>query len=295
MRIVFELFVTKIFNSIRMRKLMVSILLLAATVGSAQKMTCCTASASSNGMRAMADDPDFVATHEAPLPFNYTGQAGKMITFSTPDGKTGSAYEVLASAPTNNFLIITHEWWGLNNYIKQRADELQKTLGNVNVIAVDMYDGKVASTPDSAAKYMKAATNDRIMNILKGAIAFTGKDARIFSLGWCFGGGYALQVAILAGKQAAGCVMYYGMPESDMAKLKSLNCDVLGLFASKDKWINPDMVKTFQANMEKAGKKLTVKEYNADHAFANPSNPHFDKASAEDANKMAVEFIKPRL
>lgn len=274
---------------------MVSILLLAATVGSAQKMTCCTASASSNGMRAMADDPDFVATHEAPLPFNYTGQAGKMITFSTPDGKTGSAYEVLASAPTNNFLIITHEWWGLNNYIKQRADELQKTLGNVNVIAVDMYDGKVASTPDSAAKYMKAATNDRIMNILKGAIAFTGKDARIFSLGWCFGGGYALQVAILAGKQAAGCVMYYGMPETDMAKLKSLNCDVLGLFGTQDKWINPDVVKTFQANMEKAGKKLTVKEYNADHAFANPSNPHFDKASAEDANKMAVEFIKPRL
>lgn len=295
MRIIFELFVTKIFNSIRMRKLMVSILLLAATVGSAQKMTCCTASASSNGMRAMADDPDFVATHEAPLPFNYTVQAGKMITFSTPDGKTGSAYEVLASAPTNNFLIITHEWWGLNNYIKQRADELQKTLANVNVIAVDMYDGKVASTPDSAAKYMKAATNDRIMNILKGAIAFTGKDARIFSLGWCFGGGYALQVAILAGKQAAGCVMYYGMPESDMAKLKSLNCDVLGLFASKDKWINPDMVKTFQANMEKAGKKLTMKEYNADHAFANPSNPHFDKAAAEDANKMAVEFIKKRL
>jgi carboxymethylenebutenolidase len=275
-----------------MKKLIFPILLFAATIGSAQKMTCCTASA--NGMRAIADDPDFVATHEAPLPFNYTDQAGKMISFSTPDGKTGSAYEVLASAPTNNFLIITHEWWGLNNYIKQRADELQKTLG-VNVIAVDMYDGKVASTPDSAGKYMKATTNDRILNILQGAITFAGSNARIFSLGWCFGGGYALQTAILAGKQAAGCVMYYGMPETDMAKLKSLNCDVLGLFATQDKWINPNMVKTFQSNMEKAGKKVTVKEYNADHAFANPSNPHFDKTSAEDANKMAVEFIKKKL
>lgn len=278
-----------------MKKLIMPILLLAATVGSAQKMTCCAASANTSGMRAMADDPDFVATHEAPLPFNYTDQAGKMITFSTPDGKTGSAYEVLAPSPTNNLLVITHEWWGLNDYIKQRADELQKTLGNVNVIAVDMYDGKVASTPDSAAKYMKAVTDDRIMNILKGAIAFAGKDARIFSLGWCFGGGYALQTAILAGKQGAGCVMYYGMPESDVAKLKSLNCDVLGLFGNQDKWINPDMVKTFQSNMEKAGKKVTVKEYNADHAFANPSNPHFNKASAEDANKMAVLFIKARL
>ena len=275
-----------------MKRLILPILLLAATLSSAQKMTCCTASAT--GMRAMADDPDFVATHEAPLPFNYTDQAGKMITFSTPDGKTGSAYEVLASAPTNNFLIITHEWWGLNNYIKQRADELEKTLG-VNVIAVDMYDGKVASTPDSAGKYMKEATNDRVLNILQGAITFSGSNARIFSLGWCFGGGYALQTAILAGKQAAGCVMYYGMPETDMTKLKSLNCDVLGLFGNQDKWINPEVVKTFQTNMANSGKGLTVKEYNADHAFANPSNPHFDKTSAEDANKMAVEFIKKKL
>ena len=89
--------------------------------------------------------------------------------------------------------------------------------------------------------------------------------------------------------------MYYGMPETDMAKLKSLHCDVLGLFANMDKWINPEVVKTFQDNMEKAGKKLIVKSYNADHAFANPSNPKYDKASAEDANQAAVKFIKAKL
>jgi carboxymethylenebutenolidase len=276
-----------------MKKIILPILLLATTLASAQKMSCC--SGPSNDMRAMANDPQFVATHQAPLPFNYTDQAGKMITFSTPDGKTSSAYEVLSPSPTKNFLIITHEWWGLNDYIKQRADELQKTLGNINVIAVDMYDGKIASSPDSAGKYMKAASNDRIMSILNGAIAYAGKDARIFSLGWCFGGGYALQTAIAAGQQAAGCVMYYGMPETDMAKLKSLHCDVLGLFANMDKWINPEVVKTFQDNMEKAGKKLIVKSYNADHAFANPSNPKYDKASAEDANQAAVKFIKAKL
>lgn len=276
-----------------MRKLILPIFLLASTLTYAQTMNCC--SGPCNDMRTMANDPQFISAHEAPLPFDYTGQAGKMITFSTPDGKTGSAYEVLSATPTNNFLIITHEWWGLNDYIKQRADELQKELGNINIIAVDMYDGKVASTADSATKYMKATTNARILNILKGAITFAGPNARIFSLGWCFGGGYSLQAAILAGKQGAGCVMYYGMPETDMGKLKSLHGDVLGLFATQDKWISPFVVQTFQANMKKAGKKLTVKSYNADHAFANPSNPHYDKISAEDANQLAVEFIKKRL
>ncbi len=276
-----------------MKKLLLPILLFAAYTGFSQPL-CCSKSPV-QGMRAMADDPAFIAAHEAPLPFNYTAQAGKMISFSTPDGKKGWAYEVMASKPTKNYLIVTHEWWGLNDYIKQRADELQKTLGNVNIIAIDMYDGKVAASPDSAGKYMRSATNDRVMSIIKGAITYAGGDARIFSLGWCFGGGYALQIAIAAGKQGAGCVMYYGMPETDMSKLQTLNCDVLGLFANMDKWINPDVVKTFQGNMEKAGKKLIVKSYTADHAFANPSNPKYDKVSAEDANKTAIAFIKDRL
>jgi carboxymethylenebutenolidase len=276
-----------------MKKYFLPLMLFVASAISAQKMSCC--SGPSADMRVFADDPSFVASHLAPLPFKYLDQAGKMVTFPTADGKTGSAYEVLASKPTKNFLIITHEWWGLNDYIKEKADELQKILGNVNVIAIDMYDGKVASTPDSAKIYMQSATNDRIMSIINGAIAFAGKDARIFSLGWCFGGGYALKTAIAAGKQGAGCVMYYGMPETDMTKLKSLHCEVLGLFASQDKWINADVVKTFQSNMTKAGKKLTVKTYNADHGFANPSNPKYDKESTVDANKMAYEFLMDKL
>jgi carboxymethylenebutenolidase len=278
-----------------MKKIILPLLLLLITaLGYSQQRSCCSKS-SSVGMRALADDSEFVATHEAPLPFNYTEQAGKMISFPTVDGKTGSAYEVLSPTPTKNYLIITHEWWGLNDYIKQRADELQKLLGNVNIIAVDMYDGKVASNPDSAGKYMKATDNTRIINILKGAITFAGSDARIFSLGWCFGGGYALQAAIASGKQAAGCVMYYGMPETDMSKLKSLNCDVLGLFAAQDKWINADVVKTFQDNMQKAGKKLAVKTYDADHGFANPSNPKYNKEASTEANNSAIAFLKARL
>jgi len=276
-----------------MRILLVSIFALMTSALLGQPMACCSKPAD-NGMVAMASDPAFIAAHPSPQPFNYTDQAGKMITFYTPDGKTGSAYAVMASVKTNNYLIVTHEWWGLNDYIKQRADEYSKIFGNVNVIAIDMYDGKVTANPDSAGKLVKQASDERIKNIIKGLIAHVGPKARIITIGWCFGGGYSLQAAILAGKQAIGCVMYYGMPEKDTTVLKKLNCEVLGLFAKQDGWITPDVVKTFQDNMKAAGKVVTVKEYDAKHAFANPSNGNtaYDKASADDANATAEAFIK---
>jgi carboxymethylenebutenolidase len=89
--------------------------------------------------------------------------------------------------------------------------------------------------------------------------------------------------------------MYYGMPELDVAKLKSLNGPVLGIFGKKDGWINPEKVKEFEAAMKKASKKLTVKMYDADHAFANPSNPKFDKVASADAHAAAVSFLKKYL
>lgn len=104
-----------------------------------------------------------------------------------------------------------------------------------------------------------------------------------------------MQATLTAAKQAVACVIYYGMPEEDVEKLKTLNCDVLGIFATKEKWINQDVVKKFEVNMKEAGKNLTVKNYDADHGFANPSNPIYDKVASEDAYKNTVAFFKARL
>lgn len=246
-------------------------------------------------MATFASNQNFIAAHIAPLPFDYNNAAGKLITFPTPDGKTGYGYAVISEVATNNYLFIMHEWWGLNDYIKQRADELKKELGNVNIIAIDLYDGKSTVDPNVAAEYMKEADTVRVENIIKGAIAYIGKQANIYTLGWCFGGGYSLQAALLAGGQAHGCVLYYGMPEKDIAKLKTLNCDVLGLFGEKDAWITPQVVKTFEDDMKSAGKRLIVKMYPADHAFANPSNPKYEKIQALKANAVVLEFLKERL
>ena len=82
------------------------------------------------------------------------------------------------------------------------------------------------------------------------------------------------------------------MPEEDLNKLKTLNAPVLFVFAQKDQWINKDVVAKFEENMKKAGKVLEVKSYDADHAFANPSNPHFNKTYSDEAFKLSVEHLK---
>jgi carboxymethylenebutenolidase len=183
----------------------------------------------------------------------------------------------------------------LNDHIKREAEQLYNDLGNVNVIALDMYDGKLATTTADAGKYMGEFKQDRGTIIVKGAIAYAGKAAKIATVGWCFGGGQSMQATLSAEKQAVACVIYYGMPETDVNRLKNLNCDVLAIWPTQDKWINKELMDKFEADMKTAGKKLTVKAYDADHAFANPSNPKFNKDFTADAYKNTLDFFKARL
>ncbi|MBL7860295.1 MAG: dienelactone hydrolase family protein [Cyclobacteriaceae bacterium] len=242
-----------------------------------------------------AQDEDFNMSHPNPLPYIHQSEVGKMITFKAPDGKEANGYVLMAKKKTNNWIFVFQEWWGLNDHIKRESEKLYGDLGNVNVLAIDMYDGKLATTREEAGKFMGEFKQDRGNSIVKGAIDYAGKNAKIGTIGWCFGGGQSIQASLTAGKQAAACVIYYGMPESDVERLKTLNADVLNIWPTQDQWINKEMMDKFEANMKAAGKNLTTKAYDADHAFANPSNPKFNPEFTADAYKNTLEFFKARL
>ena len=269
----------------------------AQTKAPAIALSCCVRPAPATATETfalLATNKDFSGGHDAPLPYAYAGE-GQMIIFKTADGQPGHGFEIKSAKPSLKYLFVIHEWWGLNDYIKKEAARYAEELPGVNVIALDLYDGQVAATPAEAGKLMQGVKTDRAATIIKGAEAYAGPKAQFASIGWCFGGGWSLQTALLGGKQTVGCVMYYGMPEQDVTRLKGLNSDVLGLFAEQDKWINPAVVGQFVKDMAAAGKKVTVKEYPADHAFANPSNPKYDQALAADAHQQALAYLKARL
>jgi carboxymethylenebutenolidase len=239
-----------------------------------------------------ASTPAFAKLHISPMTVNPTDLAGTMIQFDAADGNKANAYFIPAKKKSNKWLIVIQEWWGLNDNIKMEADQYFKDLGDMNVIAVDMYDGKVAATPDSAMKLMRGADMNRMTAIIQGAIKHAGSKASIYSVGWCFGGMWSLQTAILAGPQAKGSVLYYGRPETNMEKLKSIQCDIIGFFGNKDQSPSPAMVDAFEKNMKEAGKNLNVNRYDAGHGFANPSNPSFNAAAKTDSYAKAISFLK---
>ena len=239
-----------------------------------------------------ASTPAFAAMHPSPIVVNPENLLGKMMSFDAADGKQANAYFIAAKKKSNKYLIVIQEWWGLNDNVKMESDKYYTDLGDVNVIAVDMYDGKVAATPDSAMKLMRGADMGRMTAIIQGAIKYAGSKASIYSVGWCFGGMWSLQTAILAGPQAKGTVMYYGRPETNMDKLKSIQCDIIGFFGNLDQSPSPAMVNDFEKNMKEAGKNLSVNRYEAGHGFANPSNPSYNAAAKEDSYAKAIAFLK---
>jgi len=190
-------------------------------------------------------------------------------------------------------IVVIHEWWGLNENMKFWADRIADE--GWAALAIDLYGGTVATTPDQAMAAMKAVDPARAAAIVTAAIAFLHDDPRIQApkravIGWCFGGGWSLQTA-LAHPELDGAVIYYGMLETDPAKLKAIRARVLGVFGNKDQGITPPDVDAFEAGLKTAGVSATIYRYDAEHAFANPSNPHYDEASAGAAWTHVQAFL----
>ncbi len=266
-----------------------------------QSKSCCDAGedktfmSSTETFASFGKDMVFVSLHDAPLPFKLIESKGKMVTFKTADGKTGSAYEVKPDNAGNKYLLVFHEFWGLNDYIKQEADKLQSDLSDVTILAVDLYDGKVASTQDEASKYVQEVETDRAVNIINGAADYAGANAVFGTIGWCFGGGWSLQAAMLLGDKCKGCIIYYGMPEQNLTRLAMLKAPVLGNFGKKDGHITPAIVEKFEQNLKDLNIPSDIKEYDAAHAFANPSNPKHDPEATKDAMERSIKFLKEKL
>jgi carboxymethylenebutenolidase len=194
-------------------------------------------------------------------------------------------------------VIVIHEWWGLNEHIMHWTDRLAED--GYAALAVDLYGGKVARTPDEAMAAMKAVDEAAALKVVRAAHRFLETDPRVqaprtASIGWCFGGAWSLQLALNEPALDAA-VIYYGRLVTDPKKLEAIRAPLLGVFGNKDEGIPPKAVDEFDRALHDAGVVHTILRYDAQHAFANPSGARYDQKAAEEAWRHVRGFLAARL
>jgi carboxymethylenebutenolidase len=195
-------------------------------------------------------------------------------------------------------VIVIHEWWGLNDWVKEQTQKIAEQ-GYV-VLAVDLYRGKTTTDPNEAHELMRGLPQDRAVRDMQAAFDYLAarKDVngRIGSVGWCMGGGYSLQLAIHQPRLLA-CVVNYGALPTDPNDIQQIGAPVLGNFGGQDHGITPADVKAFQKSLTALGRYVDIKIYDdAGHAFENPNNQAgYKPADAADAWARTIAFLKKAL
>ena len=197
-------------------------------------------------------------------------------------------------------VVMIHEWWGVNQNIKDMANLLAKQ-GFV-VLAADLYHGSVADNPQRATELVQMARNNQNNSIanLQEAVKYLSlasdvDSTKITSLGWCFGGGQSLQLALNSQEHPlAATILYYGTPlVTDKQSLSKIKWPVLGIFGDKDEAIPMAEVNQFRTSLNQSGITNEIHIYNGvGHAFANPSGDNYSPKETADAWQKTLSFLK---
>ena len=241
-------------------------------------------------------EPSGMATEPA-APVN-----GENVTYGTIDGEQlngYTAYPVGASTEALPGVIMIHEWWGLNDNIRTMARRLAGE--GYRVLAVDLYGGRVAETPEAASELISMVSDNPTQAVtnLRSAVAFlreTHGAPRVGVIGWCFGGGQAANAAAELPTVLDATVIYYGFLPTDRERLANIDDPVLGLFGAEDSAIPVEGVRTFEQTLSSLGKDVEVVIYDgARHAFANPSGTNYQAEAATDSWVRTVAFFAEHL
>jgi len=211
------------------------------------------------------------------------------------DGINGYLSRPLAGG-NYSALVLIHEWWGLNDNIRDFADEFARE-GYV-VLAVDLYGGESTDDASMARKLAGLVRNNKksAFENLNDAVKYLKNypnvnPGALASVGWCFGGGWSYEMA----KNNLGVnasVIYYGAfnPEDDLSIMRA---SILGHFGNNDRSISVDGVREFEANLKTISGDHQVFIYpNAGHAFANKDNESsYVPEAAELSWSRTIEFL----
>ncbi len=211
-------------------------------------------------------------------------------------GQGHAGYASHPAAPSSRGgIVLVHEWWGLNDNIRAVADRLAGE--GYAVIAVDVYGGQSADTAEQARALMQQAMADpdAVQDNVRAASAWLDEQGvpSVAVMGYCFGGGVALNAAIASPDAFDAAVIYYGHVTSDSERLARIDDPVIAFFGRDDQGIPVADVEAFEAALDQVDADAEVIIYDgAGHAFANPSGERYQEDAATDAWDRTLQFLE---
>lgn len=197
-------------------------------------------------------------------------------------------------------IIMIHENRGLNAYIKDMANTLARQ-GYV-VLAVDLFKGQMATNNDQARLLSTSVRNNPGESIanLQSAVRYVSSlpfvdSSKIASIGWCFGGGQSLQLALNSQNHPlVATILYYGTPLiTDAQQLSKIKWPILGIFGDKDQANPLPLINKFKVALDANKINNDILIYRGlGHAFANPSNQNYAPKETADAWQKTLSFLK---
>ncbi len=242
-------------------------------------------------VKGIASGVPLAAVLADPVLARAAASALEMVPLTTTGGRSVSGALAMPSGKVKAGVLLIHEWWGLNDQIKSVAAELANQ--GYMALAVDLFEGKVASNADEAKAYSGGVDPVAATDTVKSWVEWLRNNekgtGKVGAIGWCFGGGWSLNASLVTPVDAT--VIYYGRVNKKAHELAALKGPVLGHFGTLDKYINAEMVGGFEMAMSKSGKRFTTHWYEADHAFANPTGNRYDAGDAKVAWERTLAFL----
>ncbi len=218
-----------------------------------------------------------------------------MIKFKRADGAERAGYLARPTAPPSGVgLVIAQELWGVDGTMRALADRCA-ALGHLAFVP-DLFDGKLPKdVPEGLAVMASLDMNDTVDQDLAGATALLESEGvTVGLLGLCFGGALAVAAATRLPSLRA-VIGFYGVPDLTVFDPALVQVPFLGHFAKRDNWCTPEKVDALEQRLSIGKSEFVIHRYDADHAFANPTGPGYDEASAALAWQRTVEFIDRHL
>lgn len=211
-------------------------------------------------------------------------------------------------------VLVVHEWWGHNDYARQRARMLAE-MGYI-ALAVDMYgDGKQAAHPDEAGMFAAMVTKNKPVGVARFNAAAEFLNAqpqtdatRLAAIGYCFGGGVVLHMARI-GTDLKGVASFHGSLITDTpAAPGAIKAKLFIANGAADSFIPPEQIGAFAAEMATAGADMRFFNYaGAKHSFTNPAaddyakrfnmpiayNAEADRRSWDELKRFLAEVFAP--